>query len=194
MNQKRSNFNLRILESLYIHRTKPTLNDKSSAFKLNIVIWEEMFKSVHVTERSCCDIWKCVGLNVLWQMRYFVSVGRNVTSLLYIIIHWRWLRIELKRLKMEIIEMLVRFFFAWRHKLPHLIHQVFWAVVDRLKPLEASRYQPVLFNSSISLLKALELGSVVLLFLKMSPNPTVTFFSTSYSNRSWWLVFWERII
>ena len=38
VNQKRSNFNLRILESLYIHRTKPTLNDKSSAFKLNIVI------------------------------------------------------------------------------------------------------------------------------------------------------------
>ena len=57
-------------------------------------------------------------------------------------------------------------------------------VVDRLKPLEASRYLPVLFNLSTSLLKALELASVVLSFLKMSPNPAVTFLSTSYSNRS----------
>lgn len=33
----RSNLNLRILESLYIFKTKPSINDKSSAFKLNIV-------------------------------------------------------------------------------------------------------------------------------------------------------------
>ena len=90
-----------VIKHSYLHiRTKPTLNDKSSAFKLNIVIWEKMFQSVHATERSCCGIWKCVGMNVLWEMSYFVSVGRNVTSLLYIIIHWRWLRIELKRLEM----------------------------------------------------------------------------------------------
>ena len=37
IDQERSNFSLRILESLYIFKTKPTLNDKSSAFKLNIV-------------------------------------------------------------------------------------------------------------------------------------------------------------
>ena len=34
---ERSNFILRILESLYIFKTKPSLNDKTSAFKLNIV-------------------------------------------------------------------------------------------------------------------------------------------------------------
>ena len=55
---------------------------------------------------------------------------------------------------------------------------------DRLKPLEASRYLPVLFNLSISLLKALVLAIAVLPFLKMSPNPAVTFLSTFYSNRS----------
>ena len=57
-------------------------------------------------------------------------------------------------------------------------------MVDRLKPLEAPRYLPVLFNLSISFLKALELAIAVLSFLKMSPNPAVTFLSTSYFNRS----------
>ena len=38
LDQKRSNFNLRILESLYIFTKKPSLNDKSSAFKLGIVV------------------------------------------------------------------------------------------------------------------------------------------------------------
>ena len=33
-------------------------------------------------------------------------------------------------------------------------------------------------------LKSIETWSVVLLFLKMSPNPAVTFLSTSYFNRS----------
>ena len=37
IDQKRSNFNLRILESLYICKTKPSINDKSSAFRLSIV-------------------------------------------------------------------------------------------------------------------------------------------------------------
>ena len=37
IDKQRSKFNLRVLESLYIVKTKPTLNDKSSAFKLNIV-------------------------------------------------------------------------------------------------------------------------------------------------------------
>ena len=38
------------------------------------------------------------------------------------------------------------FFFPQRHKLPCLIHQILRArtVVDRLKPLEASGYLPVL--------------------------------------------------
>ena len=42
--------------------------------------------------------------------------------------------------------MLVRFFFAQRHKLSCLIHQVLRArtVVERLKPLETSGYLPVL--------------------------------------------------
>lgn len=38
LDKKRNNQNLRILESLYIFKHNPVLNDKSSAFKLNIVI------------------------------------------------------------------------------------------------------------------------------------------------------------
>ena len=38
IDQKRSNFNLRILESLHIFEAKPTINDRSSAFKLSIVL------------------------------------------------------------------------------------------------------------------------------------------------------------
>ena len=49
IDQKRSNFNLRILESLYIFKKKPSLNDKSSAFKLGIVVWEDAFIYVRVT-------------------------------------------------------------------------------------------------------------------------------------------------
>ena len=37
IDMERSSFSLRILESLYIFKTKPSLNDKTSAFKLNIV-------------------------------------------------------------------------------------------------------------------------------------------------------------
>ena len=37
IDQERSNFSLRILESLYIFKTKPSINDQASAFKLNIV-------------------------------------------------------------------------------------------------------------------------------------------------------------
>ena len=50
-----------------------------------------------------------------------------------------------RTVKIAGIGMLVRFF-AQRHKLPCLIHQVLGArtVVDRLKPLEASGYLPVL--------------------------------------------------
>ena len=39
-------------------------------------------------------------------------------------------------------------------------------VVDRLKPLEASGYLPVLLNLSISLLKALKLGMWFFRFFK----------------------------
>ena len=38
VDRKRHNFNLRILESLYICKNKPTLNDKSSAYKLSIAM------------------------------------------------------------------------------------------------------------------------------------------------------------
>ena len=37
IDMERSSFSLRILESLHIFKTKPSLNDKTSAFKLNIV-------------------------------------------------------------------------------------------------------------------------------------------------------------
>ena len=37
IDMERFSFQLRILKSLYIHKTKPTLNDKSSAAKHNIV-------------------------------------------------------------------------------------------------------------------------------------------------------------
>ena len=50
-----------------------------------------------------------------------------------------------RTLKIAGIEMLVRFFFAQRHKPPCLIHQFLRVrtVVDRLKPLKASGYLPV---------------------------------------------------
>ena len=64
-------------------------------------------------------------------------------------------------------------FFAKRHRPPCLIHQVLRArtVVDRLKPLEASCYLPILWNLSISLLKALKLGKWFFCFLKCVRNP-----------------------
>ena len=58
---------------------------RSESRTLRVAQWHPRMGGflIYVTERSCCDIWKCVGMNVLWQMRYFVSVGRNVTSLLH---------------------------------------------------------------------------------------------------------------
>lgn len=38
IDQKHSNFNLRVLESLYIFKKKPSINDRSSAYKLGIVV------------------------------------------------------------------------------------------------------------------------------------------------------------
>ena len=37
IDKKRSNFNLRILESLHIFKSRPSINDKLSAYKLDIV-------------------------------------------------------------------------------------------------------------------------------------------------------------
>ena len=37
IDRERGKFSLRILESLYIFKTKPSINDRSSAFKLNII-------------------------------------------------------------------------------------------------------------------------------------------------------------
>ena len=37
IDRERGKFSLRILESLYIFKTKPSINDKSSAFKLNVI-------------------------------------------------------------------------------------------------------------------------------------------------------------
>ena len=37
IDREHSSYNLRILESMYICKTKPSINDKNSAFKLSIV-------------------------------------------------------------------------------------------------------------------------------------------------------------
>ena len=56
IDRKRANFNFRILESLAICRTKPTLNDKSSAFKLNIILWGDRSRTVHMPQDAVVRI------------------------------------------------------------------------------------------------------------------------------------------
>ena len=84
--------------------------------------------------------------------------------------------------------MLVRFFFAQRHKLTCLIHQSPgpWGTHSGRPPeafggLKLPTGVMKLVDQS---LKSIETWNVVLSFLQMSPKPAVTFFSAHYANQS----------